>query len=243
MAKIFIAIPEYKPWKEFEESMSLFLPEVNKQHDMEVYRTRGKSLVDAQNLIANKFLASDKDYLLFLEEDHWGHTIEMLNALVESDTFICAIQYYSRHPGRISCLLRYTGLKDYKHRYKEIPEAKGFEQCNLVPFGMTLIKRQLFDKIDEPYFRVNDYYECDAEKDKPINSRATDQDFSNRVQAVGIIPIGCFNFNLTHRGIHRGNFMDYRKQDILDSFLDAEQRVINVGVKRIMAKRAENKVA
>ena len=238
MAKIFIAVPEHKPWAEFEESLSRFIPLVSSKHDVEVYKTRGKSLVDAQNEIADEFLKSDKDYLLFLEEDHWGHTLEMLESLIKADTEVCAINYYSRHPGRMSCLLQYTGKSDPKKKYIELYEQTSYQECDLVPFGMTLIKREVFDKLDKPYFRVNDYY-GEMLQDKDINARATDRDFCDRLIEAGIRPMGCFDHTLIHSGIDEHNYIEYRKQDILDNMRNIEKITIEEGFRMLRKRQSE----
>ena len=231
MAKIFIGIPEHKPWQEFNDSLSQFLPIVKQSHDIEVYRVRGKSLVDAQNDIAEVFLASDKDYLLLLEEDHWGHTPAMLESLLKADTYMCAINYYSRHRGKLSCLLQYTGNPDYRKKYKELHYTDGIHDCDLAPFGMTLIKRETFDIINKPYFNINGY------SDYIDGVVATDQAFCDELISNGIYPKGCFDYVLTHRGITKDNYIELRKMDIMKSFEEAENKVIKYYTDLILEKR------
>jgi hypothetical protein len=106
---------------------------------------------------------------------------------------------------------------------------------------MTLIKREVFDKLDKPYFRVNDYYH-EMLQDKDVAARATDQNFCDRLIEAGIRPIGCFDHTLIHRGIGKDNYMSYRKQDILDNMKEIEKSAIEAGfdmLRRRQAERAE----
>ena len=240
MAKIFIGIAKHNTYDKFIESMSIFLPSIKEDHEVEVYETEGKVLVDAQNEIAEQFLKSDKDYLLILEDDHCHHTKDMVTDLLNANTHVCAINYYSRHYGKLPTLLNKTGSEDFRKAYTQTTYTEGLHEVDLCGFGMTLIKREVFDILDEPYFQPNEYY---IKLGKDVSNKATDQNFCDRLDKHGIKPIGCFNHVLTHRGVSKDNYINLRHKYIIDNIRNAEevftQRAIDILRKRQQNRRIE----
>jgi hypothetical protein len=111
---------------------------------------------------------------------------------------------------------------------------EGLQRCDLVPFGMTLIKRRVFDYIDKPYFEINDYYEFIP---KTEGALATDQNFCDKLRDKHIAVVGCFDHTLNHREITKDNYMDYRKKDIMNKFKDVKDRVKSDLLERMQLKR------
>ena len=156
MAKILIGIPLYKAHPFFLESLPKFYAKIALSHSIDLKIVSNTSLVTAQNIIAETFLKSDKEYLLFLEDDHWGHTPEMLEDLLKANTEIVAINYYSRYFPFMHCCMIDSGYKEEDKQYTQYPEdTTGHKECKLIPFGMTLIRRDTFNYLDRPYFRLN----------------------------------------------------------------------------------------
>jgi len=227
MAKILIGVATYKPDPRFLESLSQFVKSVL-LHELEVYTVKQKPLVDAQNQIAEYFLKGTWQYLLMLEDDHWGHTPEMLESLLKPNAHMVAIKYYSRHYPYICCLLkegiRKPKYKDIEQVYSNYPiSTKGYKPCTLVGFGMTLIKRDVFYRLEKTFFRIN--------RKKPITqgdgtvkvSYATDRDFCNRLLKNGMNVLGCFDHCLWHNGIHEDNLITERCKKTQST----EERVVN----------------
>lgn len=236
MAKIFIGIAKHNTCKEFINSMLSFLPSIKQEHDIEVYEIHANNVCEAQNAIAEQFLQSDKDYLLTLEDDHWHHTKDMLNALLKPNTYVCAINYYSRHEGKLSTLMNYSGNENFRKAYIQAPYKDGYHEVDLCGFGMTLIKREVFDILDVPYFRPNDYYE---KLGKEVANKATDQDFCKRLAEHGIKPVGCFDYVLTHRGISKDNFLQYRQKDILKSMKNSEDKLLQRAIFMLQQRKRD----
>lgn len=213
MARILFGIPMYKPHRCFLESLHRFVTLAVLSHDIEVYVVRGKSLVDAQNDIAEHFLNSDYDYLLLLENDHSEHTLDMLNALLKPNLPVVAIKYYKRHYPFNCCLFDGKSSKS-GIEYKEFPvHTKGYKECVLVHLGMTLIRKDTFNYLEKPYFRlsIEEGQENKFYPDGRVNkSIATDRNFCSRLIEKGIKPIGCFDYTLTHCGINEDTLWDYR---------------------------------
>lgn len=229
MAKILIGVPAYKPLKQFLVSLSKFQTALSQtEHEFNYCWVEGYKLVDAQNYIAEMFLEGDWEYLLFLEEDHWGHTKSMLEKLIEANAHVASVKYYSRHYPFICCLLKYSGKKQLVKKYSQYPiHQKGYAECDLLPFGMTLIRRDTFNHLTKPYFRLNIFkgQEPIKRQDGSINnSIATDRNFSDRLRAKGIKLMGYFDECLTHNGINNETIDKYREHG---NKLLVEMKLIN----------------
>jgi hypothetical protein len=158
-------------------------------------------LPDAQNAIAKDFIQTGYDYLLLLDDDQWGHRPEMLETLINANTAVATIKTYSRHYPYMCALLKKEG-----NVVIPIENGEGYVECDLTGFPMTLIRRDVFDKLDEPYFRP-----LEAEG-RTWNS---DVDFFERLSKVGIKPIGCFQHTLNHDKITQENVWQYRAEERL----------------------------
>jgi hypothetical protein len=207
VVKLLIGVPWHKPDQRFIESLSSFLSELKKyeQHyKVEIAEVRDKSLVEAQNIISAYFIDGDFDYLLLIENDNWGFTRNHLKALLSANTEVCAMHYHSRHFPYFSCNMRkIEGRTDEGGPlFAETHTKSGYAECDLVGYGMTLYKRSVFEKLEEPYFRLNKF--------GGPESYATDIDFSERCKEKGIKLIGCFEYTLNHRDVNKDNVMQLR---------------------------------
>ena len=212
MAKIFIGIPSIRNYQPFYLSLAKFLPQVQEKHDILLAYVKDKEIADARNEIVDKFLDSGSDFLLFLDDDHEGHTLEMLEALLSLDCPVAAIKCYSRFFPHLPNLLDYSGVAMEEAKYKMKEETTGVHPCDLVGFGMTLIKREVFLMIDKPYFVAK-------------NNAKEDNYFCDALVAKGIKPMGCFDFCLPHQGIDEAKArelkdlgMDEIKKNIQEQF-------------------------
>lgn len=210
--KLFIGIPTSRHYKPFWDSMEIFIPLLEKEHELEIYTLANKSLAEARNTIVSRFLNSDKDYLLFLDDDHSGHSLEMFNALlnplINNNRNVCAIKCYTKFFPYNSTLLEYDNIYRGKlnlpkgiGNYRPIDDYEGYVECDLVGFGMTLISRETFSKIEEPYFSSKD-------------NRREDNYFCEKLLLAGIKPIGCFDYILEHNGIGKHNASILRNQEM-----------------------------
>lgn len=200
-SKILIGIPVYQADDRFLEALPKFIESCKEDYTLQCITVPNRTLVDAQNYIATYFLDNtDYDYLLLLEDDHWGHKKEMLDALVNKDVDICAMNYYSRYFPFYSCLMRRLPNRPVSGRYAGHSYTEGFYKVDLAGYAMMLIKRNVFEKLEKPYFRLNKY--------EPAHSYATDIDFCERVHEAGLDVWGCFDYVLAHRDITKENRME-----------------------------------
>lgn len=190
--RLFIGVACHKPTAEFVSSLGEFLPQVREKYNVTYQEVWGEELVVAQNRIARSFVSSHTDWLLMLEDDHSGHTVEMLDDLINSGHRFCGIKYHARWYPFIVPFLRYEdGVNVFGY-------SGDYVAVDLIGFGMTVIHRSVFDIIDAPYFEVNDV---------PKGTYATDRKFCKKVQKVGVQPYVCNKHCLKHRGIDDSNFM------------------------------------
>jgi len=188
----------------FKVSLLLFLEEIKDHYEVEVIEVKDKPLVEAQNIIVDHLLRSLHTFLLLLENDNWGFTRNHLKALLRANADVCAMSYYSRHFPYYSCNMRKVEGKTPEGGplFAGRQEKSGYAECDLVGYGMTLYRREIFSKLEEPYFRLNQYGGPD--------SYATDIDFCERLRAVGVRLIGCFDYTINHRDVTPENVGELR---------------------------------
>lgn len=109
------------------------------------YELRGHSLVyDAREQAAKYFLESDCDYMLFLDSD-MVPPADMLIKLIEHDKDIVSALAFRRVPNYEPCI-----FKDDMEFYLDYP--KGLIEVAGVGMACTLIKREVFEKVPQPWF-------------------------------------------------------------------------------------------
>ncbi len=212
--KIFIGIPSARRYEPFWKSMETFIPELKQECEVEVCTVYDKPVAEARNIIASRFMDSDSDYLLFLDDDHSGHTLEMfdkiLDPLVNNNSYMCGVKCYTKTFPYSSNILIYSGIDEKKlgippgsGKYMPIYLDAGYMYVDLVGFGMTILNRMAFKIIKEPYFFSEN-----------VNGRMTREDnyFCDKLNKMGIKPVGYFGHTLEHNGIGEHNAPEMRRE-------------------------------
>ena len=197
--KIFIGIPTVRHYEPFWQSMASFIPALERECDVIEHIVTGKDIATARNEIAEKFLSTDADYLLFLDDDHAGHTVEMFDALLDpvliNNAYICAMKCYKRAFPFDTNLLIFSGVNEKamgiaegKGEFMAIDQPSSYMYVDVVGFGMTLIQRMALIKVGKPYFNT-------------VNNCNEDNDFCKRLLKFGVQPVACSEYTLEHGGI------------------------------------------
>ena len=210
--RILVGIATVSPDKRFLESLPPFTRQVTERDiaRLDFCWVWGKPLVEAQNDLAERLLEGSFTHLLTIEDDHWAFTAEMLKIALEADSSVAAIPYRSRHFPFPMIPQRFNKLDEngVKH-FREIRGAEGYQVADLCGFGFTLIQREVFSKLDRPFFRLNHQYY------KGVGPHATDIDFCARVQEAGFTITGCFQHRLNHRDITEEEYDRMKVEGIL----------------------------
>jgi hypothetical protein len=202
--RILVGIAWHIPDERFLASLSRFIEQCEKVYDLEVIRVKDKKLVEAQEEIGTYFVNSRHDYLLMIEDDQWGFERNHLKALLRGNAEVCGMSYYSRHFPYYSTNMRQVEGKSEEGGplFAGRHEKSGYEECDLVGYGMTLYKKSVFEKLDKPFFRLNKF--------GGPESYATDIDFCERLKEKGVKLIGCFEYTINHRDVTPENVMELR---------------------------------
>lgn len=200
MKSIYIGVCKTRDDKRFNESFRNFTDSICMKYSICQRIVKDRFLPDAQNEIAKSFLLSDYDYLLLLDDDQWGHTPEMLDTLINANTEVATIKTYSRHYPYACALLK----RIPNNLVIPMENGEGYMQCDLTGFPMTLVSRETFEYLEEPYFRP---YESGG------RSWNSDIDFFDRLNDRGIKPIGCFQHTLNHDKITAENVNKFRYEE------------------------------
>ena len=202
MKSIYIGVCKTRNDEKFNESYRNFTDSICRKYSICTMKILDTFLPDAQNQIARSFLQSGYDYLLLLDDDHWGHTEEMLETLINANTYVATMKTYCRHYPYVTAAWNKVG----NGFLLPLEGKEGYQECDLTGFPMTLIRKNTFDLLEEPYFRP-----LEAEGRK-WNS---DVDFFERLAIKGVRPVACFQHTLNHDKITQENVLQYRFKERL----------------------------
>ena len=201
MARVLVGIPSIRQDQDLINSMKEFIPLLGKEPEVEVLIVRNKNVDEARIIIVDYLIEKGYEYLLFLDDDHSGHTMDMFNAMLNTKSYVSAIKCYRKGFPYIPNLLDYSGQTEERVKYKVKDIDEGIHFCDLVGFGMTLIKASVFDLIDKPYFVAD-------------NNGREDNYFCDKLVKIGIRPIGIFDYCLPHQGIDQEKAKELERQEI-----------------------------
>lgn len=177
-----------------------------------VYR---KPVIIAQEDLAAHAVDTGATHLLIIDDDIYDYTLLNLIKLLEADVdmiggvmltrrfpfHMCAMRRLDENRKLIEHCKNVTGFDMY-----EVPGAdrKGVKPVDLISFGFTLFKTDLFKKMKRPYF-IPDPSMIDESKLNYQYQAYTDSIFCDKVYAVGSQPYAHFDVWLNHNGITKDN--------------------------------------
>lgn len=206
--KILIGVPILAWTHEFATSFLRFWTELmtaqggRKFHVGFEFRYR-RPVQLAEEELAQVAIDSGCTHLLLMDDDIYDVTAEDLFKLLDADKdVIGGIMYTSGFPHAMCAFRRYDltktvaeqpHLKESCRLYEIPPDQRvGTQPVDLIPFGFTLIKTSVFNKIAKPWFK------CDT-------STPTDSWFADSVLNSNLEYYAHFDVWLNHRGIRRDN--------------------------------------
>lgn len=152
----------------------------------------------AQEELAEIAIAAGCTHLLLMDDDIYDVTFQDLLNLIDADKDVVGgIMFTSRFPYAMCAFRRYDlktrvaeqPILDGVARLYEVPpdQHHGVQECDLIPFGFTLIKTKVFQDIPKPWFH------CDTQA-------PTDSWFMDAILDLGIKPYAHFGVLLNHNG-------------------------------------------
>lgn len=159
----------------------------------------------AQEEIAQHAMNCNCTHVLYIDDDIFDLKVEDLLKLLDADKDVVGgIMYTGGFPYSMCAFRRYDTSKKVAEmptiygmaRLYEIPPEQrvGVVECDLIPFGFTLMKLSVFNKIPKPWFQ------CDC-------VAPTDSYFCDAIMDAGIKPHAHFDVWLNHKGVHKDNVM------------------------------------
>ena len=201
MKRIIVGVCSTRHDDRFWDSFFKFMKDCSVEYDINAIILKNQFLPYAQNSLADSMIMCRADYLLLLDDDQWGHTKEMLDCLINADAYVATMKTYSRHYPYCCALM--AKLND-NGLYVGIENGEGYKEVDMCGFPMTLIKRELFEKLEKPYFTAVEALDRNWHTDLP---------FYNRLAEIGIKPIGCFQHCLNHDKVTQDNVMQLRDDE------------------------------
>jgi len=180
--------------------------------DFSQYR---KPVIIAQENLAAAAVDSGATHLLMIDDDVYNYTLLDLVKLLEANVdMIGGCMLTSRFPYHLCAMRRLDEKRKLIEHCKnvtgfdmyEVPMAdrKGIKPVDLISFGFTLFKTELFKKMKRPYF-IPDPSQIDESKLNYQYQAYTDSIFCDKVYQVGSQPYAHFDVWLNHNGITKDN--------------------------------------
>jgi hypothetical protein len=230
MARILVGIPSAHPDSRFLESLPGFLHEVSKSHEVQEFWVKNRPIAEAYETIVATLKASDAEYLLILEDDHWGFTPQMLEDMLALKTPVTSIPYYSRHypyqrTAFIESGVTVWGVRVGQPRLIEAPYKSGSHEVDIVGLGMTLFESWIFHKLESPHF-----------EGMPLAAKEVQQKLLFRLKSLySIRPVVLFDHIIAHGDLTPDTIAEHRSK-ALASGEALRRRVISLRQGRELRK-------
>ena len=174
--KVMVGVPIHRPieFKVFESFMRM----TNRRTNIHLeFSMISSSLVyDAREYIANEFLKSDCDFLMFIDSDMTFHP-QSIEFLVKHDKEFVTAKAFKRVKPYQPCFYTKVIIDEEKNEPPQLETPVGYGD-GLLPIegaglACALIKRSAFEKINAPYFF-------------PLPHVGEDLTFCNKLKKAGV---------------------------------------------------------
>ena len=215
--KLLVGMTLLTPTKENVESWDRFWTDLVRSAEFEVAykKVYYTPTVVAQEEIARAAVDTGATHLLMIDSDIYDYKLTDLIKLLEADVdMIGGVMLTKRFPFHVCAMRRLDETKPIIEHAKnvtgfdmyEVPlsERKGVKPVDLLSFGFTLFKTDLFKKMDKWYF-IPKPSEINEDVITWQYQKYTDSVFCDKVYAVGSQPYAHFDIWLNHNGVTREN--------------------------------------
>jgi hypothetical protein len=193
--KILIGVPSVRGGDKFLSSIYSFINSLQGFYEVSLLIEKCPGMAKAQNRIAQYCLDNAFDYLLLCEDDVYGHTKEMLDALIKAEAPVASMQAYQRNFPYPNLLM----VGD-----QGVEKDGGYGEITLTGFHMCLIRREVLEQLGEPYF-IEEPSEC-VSWDTSVN-------FFRRLSEAKIKVLGCWDFCVDNAGVTKQNVRGLRERN------------------------------
>ena len=151
--KIMVGVPMNRPveFRTFESFVRL--ANLRGVHEYAFAFTQNSLVYDARETIVDQFLKSECDALMFIDSDMVFHpqSVEFLS--VHDKPFVCAKAFKRVEPYQ-PCFYNKIEINDDGNIYLESPVEypNGLMRIDGAGLACALIRREVFEKIEKPYF-------------------------------------------------------------------------------------------
>jgi hypothetical protein len=200
MARVLVGYPFLKPHKQGLPHLIQFYGECAKSHAMFLEMPMWRPLHKAQNTIVEAARHWRCEYILFVEDDQWGFPVDGLDLLLSYGKDVVGLPTYKKeypflpiNGRRVTSgdsLLEKNGLNSFF--------GTGVETVDLISFGFTLVRTDVFDRIKNPF-------------ELPYADNPADSYFSQYCDDAGIEKWVDFSFIINH-GDLSAKEVPYRRQ-------------------------------
>jgi hypothetical protein len=151
--KILVAVPMNRPveFRVFESFLKL--ANLRGEHEYSFALTQNSLVYDAREALAQQFLKSECDALMFIDSDMTFHPQSIEFLARHNKPFVTAKAFKRVSPYQ-PCFYNKIEILDNKEIYLESPVEYGEGLLRIDGAGMAcaLIRRECFEKIEAPYF-------------------------------------------------------------------------------------------
>lgn len=167
--------------------------------DLGLLMSRGTYVHTGRQALAEEALAAGADYTFWLDSDMRFPKDALVRLLMHEKPFV-ACNYPKRGvPPEFVAIKRVTTKDDPGEVFKTLPDSEGLEEAEAVGFGCALIRRDVFERMDKPWF----FFRWDQETGKHVGE---DVFFCQRARESGTAIL--VDHDLSKEITHTGSF-DY----------------------------------
>ncbi len=203
--KILVYIPRLDEHPRFWPHFCVWFALNYEKYKLGLEYTYRRLLHKGQNEVVVKAREVGCTHILFVEDDHWGFPLEGLDVLLEADKDHIGLHTFARQRPALSLAYRKrdpsVSLLDDDINLRPIEKQKGepmVQAVDLLGFGFTLVRVDLFDKLNE-----NPFAYC--------GNKSTDSQLCQAMLDVGISPHVHFGWTLAHGDVHPDMRLQYQK--------------------------------